>query len=173
MLLLTTLCISVFSKSLHSLFSNTAPLRLSLSHWSQTQYRVSLKVMWSPKSSRLVASKVVGRKKREEAVYVTRGAFGNVWGMLSVCHNDWGECLRWTPETKNSPPQNVINTHLWNTQGITENFSYSSQINPVVGSTAWTFSSALDFEPEENLTQESSYINPKSLAPANLLNYFF
>lgn len=92
MLLLTTLCISVFSKSIHSLFSNTAPLRLSLSHWSQTQCRVSLKVMWSPKSSRLVASKVVGRKKREEAAYVTRGAFGNVWGMLSVCHNDWGEC---------------------------------------------------------------------------------
>lgn len=89
MLLLTTLCISVFSKSIHSLFSNTAPLRLSLSHWSQTQCRVSLKVMWSPKSSRLVASKVVGRKKREEAAYVTRGSFGNVWGMLSVCHNDW------------------------------------------------------------------------------------
>lgn len=35
-----------------------------------------------------------------------------------------------------------------------ENFPQSSQINSIVASSAWTFSPALDFEPEENLTQK-------------------
>lgn len=45
-------------------------------------------------------------------IRVPRGTFVNVWGILSGCHDDWGEYFRWIPKFKKCPLQNVINTHL-------------------------------------------------------------
>lgn len=163
-LFLTPLCFSVLSKSILSLFLDSS-LKVFLTTLPHTQYRVPLTEMWSPKISRLVASKV---RERGKVGGNNMCSQRNIWkctGCFLVVTVTWGD------NVQDGPTKLTIvlhHQHPLMKQRIIEICSHNSLILQ-----GHVLLEPPLFEPEEDLTQESSYINPKALTFTNLFSYFF